>query len=152
MANIATYRPTEPWAGTNPLEASIDDLMRGFFVRPLSLETRGWGQTVPLRVEVSENETAYRVAAEIPGVRKDDISVSINGPEVTISAEVKNENEVKEGERILRSERYYGKVQRTLALGFPIDESRAEARYTDGVLELVLPKSEAAMPKRVAVH
>ena len=152
MANITNYRHPEPWAGQNGMQDPIDQLLRGFFVRPLSLDPQNWGQATPIRIDVSENENAYRLVAEIPGVRKEDINVSINGGEVTISAEVKNEKEAREGERVLRSERFYGKVSRTLVLEYPVEEAGAEARYVDGVLELTLPKSQAAMPKRITVN
>ena len=152
MANITTYKPSELWGGLDPFESPIDDLIRGFFVKPLSLEGRGWLQGAPLRLEVSETEKEYRVVAEMPGVRKEDINVSINGNEVTISAEVKNEKEAKEGDRTLRSERFYGKLHRAFTLEHPVEEANAQARYVDGVLELTLPKSEAAMPKRISVH
>ena len=92
------------------------------------------------------------MVAEMPGVRKEDISVRIDGNAVTISAEVKRESEAKDGERVLRTEHCYGKLQRALALEHPVDEAKAQARYVDGVLELTLPKSEAAMPKRITVH
>ena len=151
MANITNYRPNEMWGGLDPFASPHDDLMRGFFVKPLSLEGRP-GSGTPLRVDVSETEKEYRVVAEMPGVRKEDINVSINGNEVAISAEVKNEKEAKDGEKTLRTERYYGKVYRAFTLEHPVDEAKAEARYADGVLELTLPKSEAAMPKRIAVH
>lgn len=151
MANIVNYRPNEMWGGMDPFASPLDDLIRGFFVQPLSLEGRA-GSGTPLRVDVSETEKEYRVVAEMPGVRKEDINVSINGNEVAISAEVKNEKEAKDGEKTLRTERYYGKVYRAFTLEHPIDEAKAEARYADGVLELTLPKSEAAMPKRIAVH
>jgi HSP20 family protein len=151
MANITNYRPNEMWGGLDPFATPLDDLIRGFFVKPLSLEGRGWSGT-PLRVDVSETEKEYRVAAEMPGVRKEDINVSINGNEVAISAEVKNEKEAKDGEKTLRTERYYGKLYRTFTLEHPVDEGNAHARYADGVLELTLPKSEVAMPKRIAVH
>ncbi|HYC46528.1 MAG TPA: Hsp20/alpha crystallin family protein [Burkholderiales bacterium] len=152
MANITNYRPTEQWGGLSAMTDPIDDLFRGFFVRPLALEPHAWGQAAPIRIDVSESEKAYRLVAEMPGVRKEDINVSIDGNEVTISAEVKNEKQADEGERTLRSERFYGKVSRTLTLGFPIDEAGAQAKYADGVLELTLPKSEAAMPKRITVN
>jgi HSP20 family protein len=152
MANITTYRPAEAWGGLDPFTTPLDDLFRGFFVKPLSLEGRGWAQATPLRLDVSENEKEYRVVAEMPGVRKEDINVSINGNEVAISAEVKNEKEAKEGERTLRSERFYGTLHRAFTLEYPVDEANAQARYTDGVLELTLPKSAAAMPKRISVH
>ena len=132
---------------------AFDDLLRGFFVRPVSFE--GNGNTAPpaqFRVEVSENEQAYVIRAEIPGVRKDDINISIDGDQVAISAEVKNEKEAKDGERLLRSERYYGKVYRAFALGQPVDENGAAAKYSDGILELTLPKKAAAQAKRIAIQ
>lgn len=153
MANNITSRPSETWGGMTPFEGPLDELFRGFFVKPLAMDARGWNQqAAPFRIDVSETENGYRVVAEMPGVRKDDISVSIDGSQVTISAEVKREAEQKDGERVLRSERYYGKMQRQFVLEHPIDDAKAEARYTDGVLELALPKSEAAMPKRISVH
>ena len=133
MANIARF---------NVLDNTLDELMRGFFVRPMNFETAA--APVQLRIDVSETETAYTVHAEIPGVKKDDIHVAIDGNQVEISAEVKNEKEVKEGEKVLRSERYYGKVYRAFALGQDIDDAATEARYADGVLELKLPKKVSA--------
>ena len=100
MANLARF---------STLDTALDDLMRGFFVRPMNYEPAA---PVQMKVDVTENETGYLVRAEIPGVKKEDINVNIDGNQVEISAEVKNEKEVKEGERLLRSERYYGKVYR----------------------------------------
>ena len=151
MANITNYRPAEAWAGLKSMDSPIDELIRGFFVKPLAFD-RGWAEGASLRLDVTEGEKDYRLVAEMPGVRKEDINVSIVGNEVTISAEVKQEKEAREGERMLRTERFYGKLQRTVALEHPIDEAGAQARYVDGVLELTLPKSESALPKRIAVH
>src|SRR5258705_12712533 len=116
MANIAHF---------NTLDTALDDLMRGFFVRPMNYEP-----AVPtqLRVDVTENDNSYVVRAEIPGVKKDDINVAIDGNQVEISAEVKREREVKEGEKVLHSERHYGKVYRAFALGQDIDESAVQAK------------------------
>ena len=131
---------------------AFDNLLRGFFVRPVNLEGQ-MQQAAPaqIRVEVSENEQAYVIRAEIPGVKKDDINISIDGDQVAIGAEVKNEKEAREGERTLRSERYYGKVYRAFALGQPVDEDTATAKYADGILELTLPKKAAAQAKRIAI-
>jgi HSP20 family protein len=141
MANIARF---------SPFDETFNDLLRGFFVRPIGLETSG----VParFRVDVTESEKAYTVRAEIPGVRKEDINITIDGDEVAISAEVKNENEVKDGERVLRSERYYGRVSRAFSLGQEVDEAAARAKYADGVLELTLPKKAAAAARRVTIN
>ncbi|HSN40483.1 MAG TPA: Hsp20/alpha crystallin family protein [Burkholderiales bacterium] len=142
MANITRF---------NALDDAFDDLLRGFFVRPVSFEG---GATPPaqFRVDVTESNDAYTLHAEIPGVRKDDISITVDGDQVAISAEVKKEKDVKNGERVLRSERYYGKVYRAFTLGQPVDESGANAKYADGVLELVLPKKAAVSAKRITIQ
>ena len=140
MANITRF------------DEAFDDLLRGFFVRPVSFEGSAHAAPVQFRVDVSEDETAYTVRAEIPGVKKDDINISIDGDQVAISAEVKNEKEAKDGERVLRSERYYGQVQRAFQLGQAVDENAASAKYADGVLELTLPKKAATSAKRITIQ
>ena len=132
---------------------AFDDLLRGFFVRPVGYEgSQKQAAPAQFRVEVTENEHAYTIRAEIPGVKKEDINISIEADQVAISAEVKNEKDVREGERVLRSERYYGKVHRAFALGQTVDESAAAAKYADGILELVLPKKAAAQAKRIEIQ
>ncbi|MCC7484175.1 MAG: Hsp20/alpha crystallin family protein [Burkholderiales bacterium] len=134
----------------SPLEDTIDDLFRGFFVRPVSFE--GSNTTVPFRVEIGEKDNAYVLRGELPGVKKDDINVSIDGDTVAITAEVKSEKDAKDGERTLRSERYYGKLYRAFTLGQAVDDSTAQARYADGVLELTLPKKAAVQAKRISIQ
>ena len=141
MANITRY---------SPFEDAFDDLFRGFFVRPVSFDAPAGA--AQFRVDVSENEKAYVLRAEIPGVKKDDINVTIDGDTVAVSAEVKNEKEVKDGERVLRSERYYGKVYRAFTLGQAVDEAGTSAKYLNGVLELTLPKKAAAQAKRISIQ
>ena len=134
----------------SPFDEAFDDLFRGFLVRPVSYEhPAGVAQ---LRVDVSENEKSYTLRAEIPGVKKEDINVSIDGDTVAISAEVKNEKDVRNGERLLRAERYYGKVYRAFTLGQAVEEAGTHAKYADGVLELTLPKKAAVQAKRVAIQ
>ena len=144
MANITRF------------DEAFDDLLRGFFVRPVGFDGAAAGQSqqqvAQFRVDVRENEQAYVVHAEIPGVKKDDINITIDGDQVAISAEVKNEKEAKEGERVLRTERYYGKVFRAFQLAQPIDEENTAAKYADGVLELTLPKKAAASAKRITIQ
>ncbi|MFZ2303042.1 MAG: Hsp20/alpha crystallin family protein [Gallionella sp.] len=140
MANILRY---------NPADDAFDDLFRGFFMRPVRVEGQ---QEVQIKVDVSEDDKAYTVHAEIPGVKKEDIHVTIDGDQVAISAEVKNEKEVKEGEKILRSERYYGKVSRAFTLGQDVDDAAAEAKYNNGVLELRLPKRASAKSRRLNIQ
>jgi HSP20 family protein len=140
-------------AALTRIDEAFDDLLRGFFVRPVSFEgSYAQSQAQQFRVEVSESEQAYTIRAEIPGVKKDDINIAIDGDQVAISAEVKNEKEVKDGERLLRSERYYGKVQRAFALGQAVDDNAASAKYADGILELTLPKKAVTQAKRIAIQ
>jgi len=141
MANITRY---------NPFDEAFDDLFRGFFVRPVSYDAPAGA--AQFRVDVSEDEKAYQIRAEVPGVKKEDINVSIDGDTLAISAEVKNEKDVKNGERVLRAERYYGKVYRAFTLGQAVDEAGTSAKYSNGVLELTLPKKAAAQAKRVTIQ
>ncbi len=140
MANITRF---------NTLDNALDELMHGFFVRPLNYEPAVPAQ---LRVDVTENDTGYVVRAEIPGVKKEDINVAIDGNQVEISAEVKNEKEVKDGDKMLRSERYCGKLYRAFALGQDLDEGATQAKYADGILELTLPKKVSAAAKRITIQ
>ena len=142
MATITRY---------DPYGDIFDDFVKGFFVRPLAAVEPG--QTARrLKVDVSEKDAEYRVLAEIPGVKKDEIQVDIEGDVVTISAETRAEKDVKEGERVIHSERYYGKISRSFRLGQEVDQAKANAKYTDGVLELVLPKKAAANAKRLTIQ
>jgi len=103
-------------------------------------------------MDVTENDKEYQVLAEVPGVKKEEISITINGNQVALSAEVKHEKDAKNGGTMLRAERYYGKVQRSFTLGQEVEEAAAQAKYNDGVLELTLPKKAAASGIRLAVH
>jgi HSP20 family protein len=142
MANIRRY---------DPFEDLFDDFFKGFLVRPVGGAPDTSAVAPRVKVEVSEQDKAYKVVAELPGVKKDDIHVEIDGDQVAISAEVKQEKDVKEGERVVHSERYYGKVSRAFRLGQDIDEGAAIAKYNDGVLELTLPKKAAASRKQISV-
>jgi len=128
---------------------AFDNLFRGILMRPVHTET---GADLQIRLDVSENESAYTVQAEIAGVKKEDIHITIDGNQVAISAEVKNEKEVKEGEKLLRSERYYGNVSRVFTLAQEVDEDSSQATYSDGILKLVLHKKVAVKAKRITVN
>lgn len=132
-----------------PFDDAFDDLLKGFLVRPVRA---GAPTEAQFRMDVSENEKQYVVHAEIPGVKKEDIQVEIDGNQIAIGAEVKQEKEVKEGEKVVRQERYYGKVYRAFALAQDVDESQAVAKYENGVLELTLPKKAVANAKRISIQ
>jgi HSP20 family protein len=142
MANVTRF---------DPFNDLVDDLFKGFLVRPVSYEGRG--EVLPrVKVDVAESNGAYVVNAELPGVRKEDIQVAIDGAEVTLSAEVKREKETGKDERVLHTERVYGKVTRSFSLPQEIDEAKAEAKFRDGVLELKLPKKAAAARKQISIQ
>ena len=136
----------------DPFNELVDDLFKGFLVRPVAYNGNG-GEALPrMKVDVAERNGHYTVSAELPGVRKEDIQVSIDGAEVTLSAEVKREKEADKDERVLHTERTYGKVSRSFTLPQEVDETKAEAKFRDGVLELTLPKKAAAQRKQISIQ
>lgn len=131
----------------------FNNLFQGFLVRPVGTPGPAPASAArPFSVEVTEDEKAYAVHAELPGVARDDIHVTIDGNDVAISAEVKNRREEKAEGRVLRSERYYGKLYRAFQVADAIDETAAEAKYSDGVLELRLPKRAVTSAKRLEIR
>ena len=118
---------------------SFDNVMRRFLA-PMAFDMEP-APLLKMRVDVTENDQAYEVKADIPGVKKDDINVRIDGNVVQIDAEARSEKETKgNGDKVIRSERYQGTVSRTFSLACDIDEGKVDARYADGVLTLKLPK------------
>lgn len=104
-----------------------------------------------IKLDLSETDANYIVKAEIPGVNKEDIDVRIEGNQITIGAEVKQESEAKKDGRVLRSERQYGYASRSFTLASAVDESKSNAKYTDGVLELTLPKTTSTSSRRLPI-
>ena len=143
MANITRY---------DPFNELVDDLFKGFLVRPLAYEGRGAEVLPRLKVDVAEKNGAYVVKGELPGVKKEDINVSIDASQVTLTAEVKQEKEASQDERVLHTERTYGKLTRSFTLPQEIDEAKVEAKFRDGILELTLPKKAAAQRKQITIQ
>lgn len=137
MSNLTRYDP-------------LDDFFRGFFVRPVEFGSPA--EAPAIKIDVKEQDKVFVIHADMPGIKKEDIHVSIDGPVVSISAERKQEKEVKEGERVLRTERYFGKVSRSFQLGQDVDDGQATAKFADGVLELTLPKKAASKAKRLMIE
>ena len=129
----------------------FDGALRRFFSSPAMLE--GDAPQLKMRIDVSENEKAYTVKADLPGVKKEDIDVRVDGNVVSISAESRSEKETRgNGDRVLRSERTYGTVSRSFSLGQDVDASAVKAGYADGVLTLELPKRASAAASRIQVR
>lgn len=131
----------------DPVGDLLDDFLKGFLVRPAgfsSAPARG------IKIDVAEQNGEYKVLAELPGVKKDDIKVAVDGDQVSISAETRVEGE--DGERVLHSERSFGRVSRAFRLGQELDEARVTAKYADGVLELILPKKATAAARQITIQ
>lgn len=136
--------PTRDLLAFDPL----DDAFRGF-LRPWRFE---FAEGTPqIKLDLSEHDDSYVVKADIPGVRKEDIDVRIDGNQVTISAEVKKDKEERKDGRVLRAERQYGYSSRSFTLASAVDEAKSDAKYQNGVLELKLPKKSTPTSKRLAV-
>lgn len=130
-------------------EDAFGDLLTGFF-RPIANRPN---DLIPrVKIDVTEGPDAYEVAAEMPGVKKEDLDVRVDGNVITLSGQVEIRHEVKEGDKWLRQERQYGAVSRQFSLATDIDESRTVAKYENGVLHLTLPKRERSGAKRVQIN
>jgi len=129
----------------------IDDMFNNFMMRPFSFSREGMEMEPQIKMDVKESDGKYLVNAEIPGVKKDDIHVTVDGNRVSISAEVKQEKEAKEGERVIRSERSYGMASRSFTLADEIDQNQIQAKYNNGMLELTLPKKPGVARKEIPI-
>ena len=142
MSNLRLFEPV--------LNDSFESMFKRFMA-PMRVETDTG--SLDVRVDVTEKDGTYTVRADLPGVKKDEINVRIDGNMVQIDAEVKHEKDTKEsGDKVLRSERYYGAVSRAFTLAQDVDEAKATAKYEDGVLTLELPKKATTAAKRLAIQ
>jgi len=125
------------------------DVAPSFYVRPLH------GDPLPspaqIKIDVKESERAYTVQAELPGVPKEDIQVSLDGNVVTLRAEVKQQDAQTKDDKVLRSERYFGSVSRSFQLPQDIDQNESRAKYDNGVLTLTLPKKVGGKTQRLSI-
>lgn len=154
MNNITRYDPFNELtrfpslARFDPFR-DMDEMFNKFMMHPMLRERM---EIEPqIKMDVKEADGKYLVNAEIPGVSKDDIHVTIDGNRVSISAEVKQEKETKDGERVIRCERSYGMASRSFNLADEIDQSQVQAKYNNGVLELTLPKKPGSMRKEIPI-
>jgi len=142
MSNLRLFEPV--------MNDSLESMFKRFMA-PMRLELDNG--SLEMRVDISEANGAYKVRADLPGVKKEDINVRIDGNIVQIDAEVKQEKETKDkAGKVLRSERYQGAVSRTFSLPQDVDDAKATAKYDDGVLTLELPKKPGKSTKRLAIQ
>ena len=147
MANMTRVKPRDEVVRFDPFREMESFFraprFRSFFERDVEPE---------IKMDITEDDNAYHVRADLPGIKKEDIRVEIDGNEVAIRAEVKKEREEKRGEAVVCSERYYGEQFRSFTLRHEIDQAKSTAKYEDGVLELVLPKEHETPVKVVPVQ
>ena len=135
----------------NLFDELLHDAAPGFFIRPLH------GDSLPaasqIRLDVAQSADAYTIHAELPGVAKEDIQVDMDADTVRIGAHIRQHDALAgEGNQVLRAERYYGEVSRSVQLPVEIDREAARARYENGVLMLTLPKKNAPGTQRLTVE
>ena len=140
MANLSLF---------DPMSTQMSKLLQSFGLRPTLLDD---DSRLQMKIDLSEDEKSYVVRADIPGVKKEDIHVEVDGNRVSISAEVKSEKEQRKGETVIHTERYEGKVFRSFALAGNVDESAVEASYKDGLLQLKLPKLAGGKSRRISIQ
>ena len=137
-------------ARTGLFDDFFKDVAPGFYVRPLH------GDSLPspsqIKIDVKETPSAYTVVAEVPGVAKEDIHVTVEGNVVTLQAEIRQHDSQQKDSNIVHSERYYGMVSRSFQLPVDVDEARATARCEGGVLTLTLQKKQGGNSLRLTVE
>ncbi len=147
MAALMQSPTNSGWTLVND---ELDNLLEGFF-RPLRRRTEGGATGVVPAMDVTERENEYLIRMDMPGVNREDIDITLAEGVLTICGEVRRQHEEKSGDRVIREERCYGKLSRSVRLGSHIDEKKVSANYKDGVLELTLPKAEEVKPKKISV-
>lgn len=133
---------------SNPFGELLQELSEGFLVKPFA---RAAGAEPAIKLDVREDDDGYTVLAEIPGARKEDIHVDVEGSGVTLRAEIRQEQEQKANQKVVYRERSYGSVTRSFSLPGEVDAQRARAEYKDGVLSLILPRKPGGQARRVSI-
>ena len=128
---------------------NFGDVFNGFFRTPVAYRSVRKAR-IPV-VDVAETDIAYQVKAEMPGIRKEDLNVTVDDSVLTIEAEHKDNQEQTENGQLIRQERSYGKFVRSLRLGANVDKETITAEYRDGVLHITLPKAKEIQRRKVEV-
>jgi len=137
---------------SDPFGSLVDEFFNDFFVRAGAPAQRA---SVPqvnrARMDVIDKGDRYEIHVDLPGVKKDDIQVTVEGPRVAIQAETRRQTDAKDGERVIHSERFVTSYARSFELPAEVTEEGADARFEDGVLQLALPKRAAVSSRRLTV-
>jgi len=130
----------------------VSELLQKLFRASRGLAVDEEGSLADIKLDITEDDAAYTVKAELPGVEKDKIDVQIEGNSVSICARIEGGKELKEGERVVCRERYAGAVSRLFSLSNEVNENNASAQFQNGLLTLVLPKKSPSAQKRLQIR
>ena len=144
---LTRWNPLRTTSTFDPF-TDLEDLFRGLDTRSL---TRPYEKTLEMRMDVNEDDKGYRITVDMPGLKKEDIDVAVEGNQVTISADVKHEVS-RDTEKEIHRERFAGKAFRSFSLPVEVDSSKAQAHYEGGVLNLTLPKKGDTQAKRISIN
>ncbi|AJC17145.1 Hsp20/alpha crystallin family protein [Pandoraea sputorum] len=142
MANLTRFDPLN-------IEEPFESFIRNAFWRPLALES---SKRMQIKLDVEEDDTKFTVRADMPGVSKEDIKVTLDGNQVSISAHISDSTEKTDNGNFVHRERYEGDMYRSFSLSQSVDKDKAQANYRDGVLELVLPKRADASRRELTIQ
>ncbi len=151
---LIPWRPKEMWWDPfqdleriqNEMNRLFDSSLGGLKTRESGLLEGAWNPAI----DIYDSKDNIMVKADVPGMKKDEIDISVHGDTLVIKGEKKQENKTKEKD-FVRTERFYGSFNRTLRLPSEVDSEKVNASYMNGVLEIVLPKKEEARPKQLKI-
>lgn len=152
MANLTAFRPFRNLSTLNPFRSNFNVFgpdWDNMFPANLLENIHADSQLIP--VDISEDDKTFRVRAEMPGFKKENIHISIDGALVSINANSKEKHEEKKDDKVVVRECYFGHQSRSFTLPQTVDNAAAKAEYTDGVLEIVLPKKDAPSASTIKV-
>lgn len=137
----------------SPVGERLGNFFHHLFLMPSRKDVRTGLEQLFLKIDVSEDDNNYFVRADIPGVSKNDIHIEVDGNQVSISAEIRKFKEKTLDKNLVHSERYEGKVYRSFVLGCEVDDAKAVAEFSNGILDLALPKKAGSEKgKRIVVQ
>jgi HSP20 family protein len=148
MANITRYDPLSEMVS---LRSAMDRIFEDSFVSPMSWRTISGGETITPPVDVHETSDEIVVTAALPGMRAEDVEITMTGQTLTFRGEFKADEEINR-EQYLYRERRFGSFSRTVQLPVRVQGDRANATFTDGVLTLRIPKAEEVKPRQIRIN
>ena len=156
MNLIRRGNPALPAYRPNPVEDQlgrmVESMFQDFFAPLAAGQQWGGDGALAPRLDVKETDKTFEIQAELPGVEKEDVKVSVDGQRITIEAECRKANERREGETVVYAERTATRFMRSFALPTEVDDTAAQARLENGVLQLSMPKKQGTEARRLTIQ